>query len=176
MGSQILRPTTVKREKGEWLIQGPWGRRNYDPMSKVSLYEQLHRELIASGVLPADSPTPSNRYHDHVTMAVMRSSWIDDRWVPDEPFAARLKKLRDQSKLTQEQLAEKSGLDVGTVRQLEQGTRTNPLWQTICALARGLGKDVIVFVGTDGWQPPDADGDWKWRQEQPSRAEPRGDR
>ena len=165
MGSQILRPTTAKREKGEWLIQGPWGRRKYDSMSKVSLYEQLHRELIGSSVLPADSPAPSNRYHDHVTMAVMHSSWIDDRWVPDEPFAARLKKLRDHSNLTQEQLAEKSGLDVGTVRQLEQGTRTNPLWQTICALARGLGKDVIVFVGTDGWQPPDADKDWKRRQE-----------
>ena len=74
MGSQILRPATVKRPKGEseWLIQGPWGRRNYDPMSKVSLYGQLHREPIASGVLPADSPGPSNRYHDHVTMAVLR--------------------------------------------------------------------------------------------------------
>jgi DNA-binding XRE family transcriptional regulator len=170
MGSQILRPTTVKRERREWLIQGPWGRRKYDPMSTVSLYEQLRRELIASGVLPADSPAPSNRYHDHVTMAVMRSSWIENRWVADESFAARLKKLRDQSKLTQEQLAEQCGLDVGTVRQLEQGTRINPQWQTICALARGLGKDVLVFVGTDGWQPPDADGDWKRRQEQPSRA------
>lgn len=176
MGSQILRPTTVKREKGEWLIQGPWGRRKYDPMSKVSLYGQLHRELIAGGVLPPDSPGPSNRYHDHVTMAVMRSSWIEDRWVADEPFAARLKKLREQAKLTQEQLAEKSGLDVGTVRQLEQGTRTNPLWQTICALARGLEKDVVVFVGTDGWQPPDVDADWKRRQKQPSRAEPPADR
>ena len=30
MGSQILRPTTVKRHKGEWLIQGSWGRRTYD--------------------------------------------------------------------------------------------------------------------------------------------------
>ena len=165
MCSQILRPTAVKRQKGEWLIQGPWGRRTYDPMSKISLYEQLHRELMACGVLPSDSPAPSNRYHDHVTMAVMRSSWIEDRWVADETFAARLRKLRDQGKLTQEQIAEKSSLDVGTVRKLEQGTRTNPLWQTICALARGLGKDVGVFVGTDGWQPPDADGDRKRRQE-----------
>ena len=49
MGSQILRPTTVKRQKGDWLIQGPWGRRRYDALSKVSLYEQLHRELIAGG-------------------------------------------------------------------------------------------------------------------------------
>jgi DNA-binding XRE family transcriptional regulator len=175
MGSQILRPP-VKGQKGEWLIQGPWGRRKYDPMSKVSLYGQLSRELIDSGVLPADSPLPSNHYHDHVTMAVHRSSWIGDRWVRDEPFASRLKKLREQAKLTQEQLAERSGLDVGTVRQLEQGTRTNPLWQTVCALARGFEKDVVVFVGTDGWQPPDPDEDWKRRQKQPGRAEPPSDR
>jgi len=176
MGSQILRPTTVKRQKGEWLIQGPWGRRKYAPMSKVTLYEKLHHELIAGGVLLPDSPGPSNLYHDHVTMAVMESSWIEDRWVRDEAFAARLKRLREQAKLTQEQLAEKSGLDVGTIRQLEQGTRTNPLWQTVCALARGLEKDVLVFVGTDGWQPPDPDGDWKRRQKQPSQAKPPGDR
>ncbi len=178
MGSLILRPTTANRSKqeSEWLIHGPWGRRKYAPMSNVSLYEQLHRELMAGGVLPADSPAPSNRYHDHVTLAVMRSSWIEDRWVPDESFAARLKKLREQAKLTQEQLAEKSGLDVGTIRQLEQGTRTNPLWQTVCALARGLERDVLVFVGTDGWQLPDADADWKRRQKQPNQAELPGNR
>jgi DNA-binding XRE family transcriptional regulator len=176
MGSQILRPTTVKGQKGEWLIQGPWGRLNYPSMSKVTLYDQLLRELIASGVLPSDSPHPSNRYHNHVTMAVLLSSSIEGRWVADEPIAARLKKLREQAKLTQEQLAEKSGLDVGTVRQLEQGTRTNPLWQTVCALARGLEKNVVVFVGTDGWQPPDPDEDWKRRQNQLSRVGPPGDK
>jgi transcriptional regulator with XRE-family HTH domain len=87
-------------------------------------------------------------------MVLMRSSWIENRWVSDEPFAARLRKLREQAEMTQEKLAVKSSLDVGTIRQLEQGTRTNPLWQTVCALARGLEKDVGVFVGTDGWQPP----------------------
>ena len=71
MASQILRPTTVRRHKGEWLLQGPWGRRTYDAMSTVSFYEQLHRELSASGVLPAHSPIPPNRSHDHVTMAVL---------------------------------------------------------------------------------------------------------
>jgi DNA-binding XRE family transcriptional regulator len=170
MGSLILRP-----KKGEWLIQGPWGRRNYPPMSKGALYGVLRRELIDSGVLPADSPLPSNRYHDHVTMEVLHSSRIDNRWVRDEPFASRLKKLREQAKLTQEQLAERSALDVGTIRQLEQGARTNPQWQTVCALARGLEKDVLVFVGTDGWQPPDPDGDWKQRQKRPSGARPSDD-
>jgi DNA-binding XRE family transcriptional regulator len=174
MGSQILRPTRVKRQKGDWLIQGPWGRREYPAMRSVTLYEQLRRELISAGVLPPESPLPSNRYHDHVTLAVIRSSWIRDRWVSDEPFAARLKSLREEVKLTQEKLAEKSGLDVGTVRQLEQGARTSPWWQTVCALARALEKDVVAFVGTEGWQPPDPEGDWKWRQRQPSRAEHAG--
>jgi DNA-binding XRE family transcriptional regulator len=169
MGSQILRPTVPKHEKGEWLIQGPWGRRKYDAMSRVNLYERLHRELIKSGVLSSDSPLPSNKYHDQVTMGVIQSSWINDRWVPDEHFADRLKKLRQQANLTQEQLAEKSALDVGTIRQLEQGTRTNPQWQTVCALARGLGMDLVVFVGTEGWQPPDVDDDWNRRGRQPSR-------
>lgn len=154
MGSQFLRP---KGKTGNWLIQGPWGRRKFDPMSKVTLYGHLHRELIASGALPADSLQPSNRYHSDVTMAVAHSSWIENRWVPDESFAARLKKLREEAMLTQEQLAGRSALDLGTIRQLEQGTRTNPQWQTVCGLARGLEKDVLVFVGTDGWQPPDPD-------------------
>lgn len=166
MGSQILRPNGE-----DWLIQGPWGRRNYGPGRKDQLYRKLLQELIDSGVLPPDSRVPSNRHHDHVTMTVYRISWIEDRWVRDEPFAARLKKLREQAELTQEQLAEKSGLDVGTVRQIEQGTRTNPQWQTICALARGLEKDVVVFVGTDGWQPPDSNEDRKWRQKRPIRTQ-----
>jgi hypothetical protein len=48
-------------------------------MSKVDLYAELHRELIEAGVLPADSPHPSNRYHGHVT--------TKDGWVRDEPLA-----------------------------------------------------------------------------------------
>lgn len=134
-------------------------------MSKVSLYQELHRELIESGALPADSPAPSKRCHDHVTMTVMLSSWIADRWVLDESFAERLKKLRTEVKFTQEQLAAKSGLDVGTVRQLEQGLRTNQQWQTICTLARGLNKDVVVFVGTDGWHPSEAEPQCRARRE-----------
>lgn len=157
MASQILRPTKAKRQKGDWQIQGSWGRRSYPAMNKVDFYQVLHRELIESGLLPADSPSPSNRYHNHVISAVMQSSSIEGRWVRDEPFASRLKQIREQASLTQEQLAQKSELDIGTVRQLEQGTRVNPTWQTVCALARGLGKGVLAFVGTDGWKAPDAD-------------------
>jgi hypothetical protein len=52
-------------------------------MSKVELYRLLHRELIVSGVLRADSPAPSNRHHGEVTMTIPRCSWIEGRWVLD---------------------------------------------------------------------------------------------
>jgi len=159
MGSQILRPN-----KERWLVQGSWGRRTYDPMSKVDFYERLHRELIESRILPADSTPPSNKYHDYVTMAVMQSSWINGSWIPDEHFASRLRRLRQQANLTQEQLAEKSGLDVGTIRQLEQGTRTSPQWQTVCALARGLEVELISFVGTEGSRQPESEEEQKQRE------------
>jgi len=79
---------------------------------------------------------------------VMKCSMIDGRWVKDESFADRLKRLREAAKLTQEKLAKESGLDVGTIRQLEQATRTNPLWATVCSLASGLGVKVTAFLGT----------------------------
>ncbi len=89
MPSQILRPTAVKGGKREsrWLIHGPWGQRTFDPMSRVELYRLLHGELVADGVLPADSPVPSNRYHGALTMTLGRCSWIAGRWVLDESLA-----------------------------------------------------------------------------------------
>jgi DNA-binding XRE family transcriptional regulator len=151
MSSQIRRPSMFMHEKGEWQIVGSWGRRVFPSMSKVALCTLLHRELINCGILPVDSPRPNKKYHSDVTDAVCRSSWIAGQWVADEPFAARLKKLRNRASLTQEKLAEKSRLDVATIHQLEQGTPTDPLWQMVCALARGLELDVVVFVGTDAW-------------------------
>jgi hypothetical protein len=90
MASQFLRPTRVKGQKREsgWRIKGEWGERRFPPMSKVELYRLLHRELIASCVLPADSPAPSNRYHGEVTMTIPRCSWIEGRWVVDTSSAA----------------------------------------------------------------------------------------
>ena len=105
MGSLIQRPTRVKGEKGDWLIQGPWGRRTMPAMSKNELYQVLHRELIDSGVLPADSRAPSNRYHDHVTGTIMHSSWIAGRWVPDEPFRGATQKA-----------SQRCAADTGTAR------------------------------------------------------------
>lgn len=85
MSTQILRPVGRGQKKHErpWLLKGTWGKRECPPSSRVALYERLHGELVESGVLPADSLSPSNRYHDHVTMHVMGCSWINGRWVLD---------------------------------------------------------------------------------------------
>jgi hypothetical protein len=54
----------------------------------VELYRVLRDELVASGLLLAESPLPSNHRHKDVTMTITRCSWIEGRWVLDEPMAA----------------------------------------------------------------------------------------
>jgi hypothetical protein len=89
MPSQILRPTRIKGQKREspWQVQGPWGQRIFEPMSRLEFYRLLHGELVASGVLRADSSAPSTRHHAHVTMMIQRCAWIAGRWVLEEPLA-----------------------------------------------------------------------------------------
>lgn len=158
MATLNLRPTKRGENKNQakWLVYGSWGKQYYDPMTTSEFHKMLRNHFIRDGVLPYDTPLVSIKHHQHITEALRQCSLIDGKWMRDEPFANRLKKLREASGLTQEQLAERAEIDLGTVRQLEQGTRTNPQWQTVCALARGLGKDVTVFVGTEGYQPPHA--------------------
>jgi DNA-binding XRE family transcriptional regulator len=153
MSSQILRPTKrgENKNKAKWLIQGPWGKKEYPPQTKTELYKVIRDELIESQVHDSTTPLTSNNYHANVTLVIPRCSFIEGKWVLDESFSARLKKLREQKGFTQEELAVKSEIDLGTVRQLEQATRTNPQWQTVCALARGLEMDVRVFAGTEGY-------------------------
>jgi DNA-binding XRE family transcriptional regulator len=157
MPSQILRPVKKGENKNQakWLIQGSWGKMLFTPMSKSDFHRHIREQLIKDGVLPYDTPYSSIKHHQHITLELMKCSFVEGRWVKDESFASRLKGLREVSKLTQEQLADKAGLDLGTVRQLEQGTRTNPQWQTVCCLAKGLEKDVRVFTGTEGYVPPE---------------------
>lgn len=128
-----------KGAKGEWLLQGSWGKRHLKSTSKSDFYRVMFEELVKSEILDTTSPKPSNKYHSHVTSAIMYSSWIANKWVKDESFASRLKRLREASGITQEQLAVKSELDVGTIRQLEQGTRTKtPMAYRLCSGARAV--------------------------------------
>lgn len=49
-----------------------------------------------------------------------------------------LREVRQAKKLTQEQLAELSGVDQTTISSLEVGRIQSPAWDTVCLLARAL--------------------------------------
>src|SRR4051812_3962138 len=59
-------------------------------------------------------------------------------------FGRRLAELREAAGLTQAALAEKGGIPLGTIRELEQGRR-EPLFSNMQKLAAALG------VSLDGW-------------------------
>ena len=61
-------------------------------------------------------------------------------------FAQKLKALRTQAGMTQEQLAKASGLNQRVISRIQTGN-ANPTLRTIGKLARGFGKKVeIKFV------------------------------
>jgi transcriptional regulator with XRE-family HTH domain len=62
-------------------------------------------------------------------------------------FASRLKALREEEGLTQEELAARAGLTVQRVFKLEQGYQSDPRWSTVCKLAAGLDVSVAAFAG-----------------------------
>ena len=59
-------------------------------------------------------------------------------------FPEMLKELRRQKAMSQSQLAEASGIPLGTVRDYEQGKR-DPLLSTAQKLARALNQSLDVF-------------------------------
>ncbi len=62
-----------------------------------------------------------------------------------ETFADRLQALRERAGFTQYRLAQLSRLSKQTLSRLELGL-TQPSWETVQALARGLGVSVEAFV------------------------------
>jgi transcriptional regulator with XRE-family HTH domain len=60
---------------------------------------------------------------------------------PPSAFGRRLRALRNERGLTQQQLADLSGIKQVTISSLEVSPRTNPQTETIEALAAGLGVD-----------------------------------
>src|SRR5918912_550281 len=62
-------------------------------------------------------------------------------------FAGRLKELREQAGLTQQQLGERAGLSKAGIADLEQsrGGR-EPTWGTVIALAKALGVGCTAFL------------------------------
>lgn len=62
-----------------------------------------------------------------------------------EAFGQRLRRLRIERELSQEELAGRSGLSRKLISRLEHG-RSSPNLATIACLAKGLGADVVPLV------------------------------
>ncbi|HKI30722.1 MAG TPA: helix-turn-helix domain-containing protein, partial [Gemmataceae bacterium] len=84
-------------------------------------------------------------------------------------FAERLRELREKAGLTQQQLADASGLPVGSLRNYEQGQR-EPYWQVVFRLAAALGVRCEAFADCAGAELP-AKGT-KTRTHAPARRTP----
>jgi transcriptional regulator with XRE-family HTH domain len=65
---------------------------------------------------------------------------------PEMSIGERIKVARRFADLTQEQLAERAGVNVDTIRKLEQGTRQSARISTINALAHALGVETTALL------------------------------
>ncbi len=63
-------------------------------------------------------------------------------------FKGVLKELRTKAGLTQEQLAQKAGIPLSSLRGHEQGQRV-PSWASVVKLARALGVSTDAFADCD---------------------------
>lgn len=62
----------------------------------------------------------------------------------------KLKEIREAKKMTQEELAEKSGVSRGTISALENGVARNTTSKTLLRLAQALGTNVERIFFADG--------------------------
>jgi transcriptional regulator with XRE-family HTH domain len=67
-------------------------------------------------------------------------------------FAEKLCQLRDAAGLTQEKMAERSGINLWTIRGYEQGRR-EPNWKGVLSLAKALNVAAEVFAACDESTP-----------------------
>ena len=70
------------------------------------------------------------------------------------PFKELLRKLREEAGLTQEELAEKASIPLGSYRNLEQGQR-GPGWGAVVKLAKALGVSTDEFAKCDEVNEPE---------------------
>ena len=57
-----------------------------------------------------------------------------------------IKKLKKEKNLTNEALAEKSGISLGTINKLFSGASADPKFSTLCALSDAFGKPVGIVM------------------------------
>jgi transcriptional regulator with XRE-family HTH domain len=60
-------------------------------------------------------------------------------------FGDKLKQLREAAGLTQADLAEKSGVSKGAIRDLEQNPEKSPRFDNVQAICKALGVDCTAF-------------------------------
>jgi DNA-binding XRE family transcriptional regulator len=130
--------------KGDWYVYGPWGTKDY--RGTAQLTTNGFRDLLAKELWGTDPKRYLDGDYRKAALAVLNYSWIGDRWIEDSAIGPVLKSLREKAGMTQEQLAEKAGVPVATIRDLEQGRRTDPAWSTICKLATGLEVDLNTLA------------------------------
>lgn len=65
----------------------------------------------------------------------------------NEELGRTLRRLRRLASLTQEELAERSGVFVDVIRQLEQRRKHSARLPTLHALANGLGVELTTLLG-----------------------------
>jgi transcriptional regulator with XRE-family HTH domain len=74
-------------------------------------------------------------------------------------IAAAVKHLRCEAGLTREAVAKRAGLSGPSVSEVEKGLGTEPRWQTLRDLARGLGVEVPELIRLGIEKAPGDGGD-----------------
>jgi DNA-binding XRE family transcriptional regulator len=149
-------PTFIHRHglgKGDWYAYGPWGKKDYQ--GTAHLTRNGFREKLSKDIWGDDASKYPDGDYRKAAFAALDYSRIGDRWIRDTDFGPLLKELREKAELTQEALADKSSVPVATIRDLEQGRRTDPVWSTICKLATGLEVDLNTLAQA-ARAPPEA--------------------
>jgi transcriptional regulator with XRE-family HTH domain len=84
-------------------------------------------------------------------------------------YGERLGQLREKAGLTQEQLAERSGVNLWTLRGYEQGRR-EPSWKAALSLAAALGVAAEAFADCEEGTAEDTDQQDKRPRGRPRKA------
>jgi transcriptional regulator with XRE-family HTH domain len=85
-----------------------------------------------------------------------------------EWFQGRLRELREAAGLSRQQLADKAGMKLGGIRNLEQGVRL-PTWDTVLSLCKALGVKCDAFTEEPADLPPLQAGRPKKQAEEPAK-------
>jgi transcriptional regulator with XRE-family HTH domain len=99
--------------------------------------------------------TPADRVDKGLPSAASAYRWR----MAVEHLGVRLRRLRRMTGLTQEALAEKSGISSDVIRRLEQQRKHSARLPTLHALAKGLGTELTGLVGDPPAAPSSGDAE-----------------